>query len=290
MIVTPKEHPQLDLALARKFKHGTMINLDYPGLRLVATNKSGAPLFIVNDFLSGDECERLLAKCSGIFIDSAFGNAGAQRSMVDRTSQHIRIIKSETVGLQSRIAQLTNHDVMNMESGKLIRYEKEKGQQFSKHVDAFEFSGVGRGQPARGRITGTSADVNMIDGSTPPKWVNREITMFIYLNDVPRGGETAFYNGNDVFMTIKPQRGLAVLFYSSLQPPSGVLPDKAEIDKLWHRLHNMIDTNMDHAGLPAVDEKVIYAQWIWPIGVDFDNSLLTHPHQHEARTTDGVPI
>jgi hypothetical protein len=227
----------------------------------------------VNDFLSGDECERLLAKCSGIFIDSTFGNAAPAR----RTSQHIRIIKSETVGLQSRIARLTNHDVRNMESGKLIRYEK--GQEFTKHVDAFEFSDVV-----------TVEDVNMIDGSTPPKWVNREISMFVYLNDVPRGGETAFYNGNDVYMAIKPQRGLAVLFYNSLQPPSGVLPDKAEIDKLWHRQHNEIDTNMDHAGLPAVDEKVIYAQWIWPIGVDFDNSVLTCNHQHEARTTDGVPI
>eukprot|EP00325_Prymnesiales_sp_UTEX-LB-985_P005629 CAMPEP_0174708118 /NCGR_PEP_ID=MMETSP1094-20130205/10454_1 /TAXON_ID=156173 /ORGANISM="Chrysochromulina brevifilum, Strain UTEX LB 985" /LENGTH=161 /DNA_ID=CAMNT_0015906623 /DNA_START=14 /DNA_END=499 /DNA_ORIENTATION=+ len=131
-----------------------------------------------------------------------------------------------------------------------------------------------------------------MDGRPLPSYVNRELTLFVYLNTVDRGGETAFYGMDKVSgcyeetFRVRPEQGLAVLFYVSLQPPSGDMPPdlSAYMDRQCVR-----DRHSVHAGLPAVDDKYVLAQWIWPPNVDRDASLPDKEASLEAVAT-GEPI
>jgi len=280
-------YPDLPLDYLRDWKYNHMINLDYPGLQLIYKSKAtGAPIFIIPNFLSENECEKCLAKVSGQLTLSST-TAG-----LIRTSAHVRPIKAETPGLHARIATLTKHPVESMETAKIMRYQV--GHQFGKHTDL-------------------SADRPLnIDGSKPPPHTNREITCFVYLNSVKHGGSTAFYSEavhlnrdgtkvvrqgkemhgdcSDEVCSIRPERGMLVLFFPSANPPDGgalpelTLPgnqmlwpfaDKSRTafcyDDMWHR------------GSPAVDEKYLMSIWVWPPGVRAPN----HP---EERPTDGLPI
>jgi prolyl 4-hydroxylase len=84
---------------------------------------------------------------------------------------------------------------------------------------------------------------------------NRILTFFIYLNDVPSGGETVFprVDGNYVDnactnpngFKVKPKKGSAVLFYS-------MLPD------------GNLDNDSLHGGCPVIEgEKYAANVWFW---------------------------
>eukprot|EP00038_Savillea_parva_P008724 m.178774 g.178774 ORF g.178774 m.178774 type:complete len:707 (+) comp14618_c0_seq1:242-2362(+) len=281
------DYPDLPTDYLRDWKYNHMINLDYPGLQLIYKSQgTGAPIFIIPNFLSENECEKCLAKVSGQLTLSSTTEG------LIRTSAHVRPLKRETPGLHARLANLTNHSVDNMETAKIMRYQK--GHQFGKHTDL-------------------SADrpVN-VDGSAPPPHTNREITCFVYLNTVEHGGETSFYseavhlnaNGTKVVKqgkemhgdlshqvcSIRPERGMLVLFFPSANPPDGgplpevTLPGNQMVwpfsdpsrtafcyDDMWHR------------GSEAVDEKYLMSIWVWPPSV----RAPSHP---EERSTDGIPI
>merc|ERR1711874_576780 len=82
-----------------------------------------------------------------------------------RDSVHIRLSKAETLQLHKKLSVLTNRPVDCFETVKLIRYNK--GGRFSAHADRH-----------RGEYPGV---------------INRDLTCFIYLNDVLEGGETIFF-------------------------------------------------------------------------------------------------
>ena len=95
---------------------------------------------------------------------------------------------------------------------KILRYYK--GGRFNPHGDSISM-------PDTDDYT---THVKTLDGSVAPSHVNREMTFFVYLRDAERGGETAFYRSDhegeqDFYLKIKPQQGLAVLFYPTMQPP-----------------------------------------------------------------------
>ena len=204
------DYPSLPLANALAYEHGTMINLEYPGLQLVFQSPHGSPFFIVPNFLSDVECDAFMHRCAGELIPSR----AAQNctSEIPRDSRHVRVVKSETRAFHERVARLTNHRVENFETTKLIRYER--GEEFSLHMDP----------------QASPHDMVSLDGRPLPEYVNRELTLFVYLNSPKSGGETAFFRRDEATgrytenFRVKPERGLAVLFYASLQPPSGVLP------------------------------------------------------------------
>lgn len=149
---------------------------------------------------------------------------GGATDISKRSSKHVRVLKEETPGLHARLAVLANRDPKTMESAKVIRYQD--GEQFECHSDV---------------QLGSRDDLFALPGqeSKMTSFVNREITCFIYLNDVAEGGETAFWEerGSRVVpltrkgdystahTVIKPEKGLMVLFYPCLNPPSGVLPE-----------------------------------------------------------------
>ena len=127
---------------------------------------------------------------------------------------------------------------------------------------------------------------------TPPVGCRR--TLFVFLNDVAEGGETAFYDASKnwqaapEYMRIKPERGLAVLFYSTVQPSDGAFPRAAST--FGARDGFRVDPFSLHAGLPAVQDKYLLVQWIWPTYLDHDISDLDNIYHTETKATDGVVV
>jgi hypothetical protein len=133
---------------------------------------------------------------------------------------------------------------------------------------------------------------------------NREITCFIYLNDVAEGGETCWFNqraslikdkirlgdfSNEI-VRIKPQKGLLVLFYPSCQPSDGTLPELVDLDNQYLFRDVLYTDDMWHSGLPVIDEKYLAATWIWPKHIDIVASLPGSRIHTESVSTDGVVI
>jgi len=283
LLVNPK-YPQLPLTEADKFTLGSKVNLKYPGLQLIHVSPHGSPFFLVHKFLLGDECDKILAKLSTTLVDSTAVADSTGAVAPTRNSKHVRITKDETPGLHARAAKLMNRPPSCIESAKMIRYTQ--GQEFGRHFDYQMTRPSGDQDPG-------SFVVDTHDGRVAPEFVNRELTLFIYLNDVEKGGETSFYdldpkthkpNGATLF-SVKPERGMAVLFYATLQPPDGKFPEG-----LCYNAHNKcyMDPQSYHAGLPAVDEKYIISLWSWPPFVNRDASLTGVPATHEAKATDGT--
>ena len=279
-------YKNLPLELAIDWQYGTMINLSYPGLQLVHLSSiTQAPIFIVNNFLSDDECDVLMAKTDTVALEPS--NRVNKKSMKnDRTSWDVRVAKEETWGLQRRLATLTNHRVENMEPVKIIKYTK--GGFFLCHSDAGS------------KYNFLEKKIYQPSGATQPvqPFANREITVFIYLNNTDRGGETAFYNAKKSYgggeraheyLRLKPEKGMAAVFYATYQPLSGNLPPQTSqvTQTMWHRrdgsLEAMAVDDMWHAGLEVFDEKYLLTQWIYPPNVDVDRSF----GDYGAVRTDG---
>jgi len=278
-------YPQLPLESARAFKFGAAINLTFPGVQLVHVSPSGSPLFVVNNFLSAAECAKLRAKLAGerrITSVAYQQNREGVDVQTSRTSTHVRVAKNETPILHERVAALTLRDVRNFESAKLIHYGRD--QEFTRH---FDFSAT----------AGSKKRFKALDGRAIPKHVNRDLTLFVFLNDVAEGGETAFYDAGTTagwqagpeYMRITPQAGLGVLFHATVQPPDGVgFPPSAST--FGARDGFRLDPWSLHAGRPAVDDKELLVQWIWPSYLDHDNSDRDNIYHTETKTTDGVLV
>eukprot|EP00038_Savillea_parva_P019954 m.29871 g.29871 ORF g.29871 m.29871 type:complete len:325 (-) comp4639_c0_seq1:116-1090(-) len=290
-------YPNLPLDDLRDYPHNHMVNLDYPGLQCIYRSGAlGAPIFIVPNFLSDAECDLCVAKCTGRLLLSK-----TTRGVV-RTSSHVRVAREETPELHRRLAEVTAHRVENMESAKIIRYQK--GHHFGKHCDI-----------NAANLKASEGGIVTLDGRDAPDHVNREITCFVYLNDVAHGGATAFYkeavhinaDGSEVVcpgkevtgdlseevIRIKPERGLLVLFFPTAQPPSGKLPPVTAPGNqmMWPfptKQQAFVHDDMWHMGCTAIDEKYILAVWAWPPYVDVVKGKSYDILKKEDRPTDGV--
>jgi len=282
------DYPDLPLDLARDYAFGVPINLSFPGLQLVHVSPSGAPLFIINDFLNTTECELLVAKLShseeriaSVAYDQ---NSDAKAdNLTARTSTHVRVAKAETINFHKRVAALTLRKIANMESTKIIHYQQD--QEFTRH---FDFSAT----------SGRKSRFKALDGRDIPKHVNRELTLFVFLNDVAEGGETAFYDASTSggwqsapeYLRVRPERGLAVLFYATVQPPDSIVPVRfpPAASSFGARDGFRVDPFSLHAGLPAVEDKYLLVQWIWPRWLNHDISDLDNIYHTETKACDGV--
>lgn len=275
----------------------------------------------MNNFLNATQCDLLIAKLDASDRIASVAYEKNRRGVdaeTARTSTHVRVAKAETVGLHQRVAELTRRSVANMESvgravafplcrykfraarrlhhtfvrcvfvcvcgdceqAKIIHYQRE--QEFTRHFDYSATAGKKEGR------------FKSLDGRSIPRHVNRELTLFVFLNDVARGGETAFFDASTnwqtgpEYMRIKPERGLAVLFYATVQPDDGVFPRAAST--FGARDGFRVDPFSLHAGLPAVDDKYLLVQWIWPGYLNHDFSDLNNIYHTETRHTDGVVV
>lgn len=116
----------------------------------------------------------------------------------------------------------------------------------------------------------------------------------MFLNDVAEGGETSFYDGSQSWQTgpeylrVQPKRGMGVLFHATVQPVDGVFPPTAS--SFGARDGFKLDPYSLHAGLPAVHEKYLLVQWIWPTYLNHDVSDLDNIYHTETRETDGLVV
>ena len=90
------------------------------------------------------------------------------------------------------------------------------------------------------------------------------------------------------------------MFYSTMQPPSGVMPTKivsahskqTDQNKGTPGKECRTVDDMWHAGLPAKHEKYIASVWGWPPNIDWEATAtaIGLKSQKEARLTDGHKI
>eukprot|EP01043_Picozoa_sp_COSAG02_P029539 COSAG02_NODE_1842_length_10700_cov_148.785869_3_plen_606_part_00 len=260
----------LDGYLGQKNFHH--INTEYPGLQLVHEKPY---VFVVNNFLSSDECGLLLDKAvrlqpqEGVSLVNEKGGARGAGNKAGQTSSRNSkgcILHNEEIPrLRERFSKLALVDTSQLQPLKVSRYDK--GDQFGKHVDAITVSECQTDEDWFGDLGRAKSGLH----ECPFPGGNRFMTSFVYLNDVEHGGHTDFHWTNsmpsfydnprprsrlefpplkpapELGISIKPEEGMAVLFFPACTPEMG----------------GITDINAQHAGAPAIDTKFICQQFIW---------------------------
>lgn len=160
-----------------------------------------SPLVVVMDnFLSADECQALIAHADNKFVDAevvdeATGNFVQHKH---RTSMNASFSRGETdliAKIENRIAELIHWEVEKGEPIQVLRYQI--GGEYKAHFDFFDPNSVG-GQK------------NLEKGG------QRVGTFLMYLSDVEAGGATRFPSLN---FEVRPKAGMALYFADVL--PTG---------------------------------------------------------------------
>lgn len=148
---------------------------------------------LLEDFMSGDECDALVRMSAeklqrSTIVDPA---TGQYRVIEDRKSSgtYFRINENELVSrIDRRISDVMHWPVENGEGIQILNYQV--GGEYKPHFDYFPPQDAG-------------SSVAMRLGG------QRVSTLVIYLNDVPEGGGTVF---PDLHLTVSAQKGAAVYF------------------------------------------------------------------------------
>ena len=126
---------------------------------------------------------------------------------------------------------LVNCPKQNLEVTQITKYDR--GDFFESHVDGFA--------PRYRKHAEMQA---------PGENSNRIATVIMYLNDVPRGGETRFTETLPV-IDVAPKQGRAVVFFPARVPSAGTDPGG-------------LAANVEHEARPVLEgEKWIAQQWVW---------------------------
>jgi len=238
----------LDGYLAQaQFHH---IDASFPGLQLVHERPF---IFCVQDFLSERECDALMAKMAAAASSQLSDGAASERGRT-RTSRSAVLRNDECAAVRARLARLAAVSTAQLQPLKVTRYAA--GARFSRHTDAYLAERLG--VPA--------ADV----AAAPERFPNRFVTVFVYLDDVARGGRTrwrwlredpGFYDGaahagaaSVEEVSVRPRRGMAVVH----------LPCTAS---------GTVDPNAQHESEEAVDVKHVVQQFIWARSPDEEEGV-----------------
>ncbi|CAB9511280.1 prolyl 4-hydroxylase [Seminavis robusta] len=231
-----------------------LINAAYPGLQLIQEEPF---IFIINDFLTPEECRRLRAKADEGTLRPQIGGGS-----VLRTSSGVVCTPEEVPSIQDKMMALTGvQDRNQLQYLKVSKYQP--GQTFSKHTDAWPTEGapISRGWVHEEDFFGDERRrfVGCLPALEQPNH-NTLLTCFVYLNDVEQGGCTCFpnigihtgrygsnfythpspmdsrqrpdgsawdwnYRNNPEPLRVAPQEGMAVLHFCSLLPEYGGITD-----------------------------------------------------------------
>ena len=173
---------------------------------------------------------------------------------------------------------MTNTHASWLEPTKLTLYEA--GEYFRKHTDASFLNEKMFAHSAR------LADVDEDGVQDPCSWPSRFCTLFLYLNNVVKGGRTRFLwmdgdslPGSRILLqametasgssathatccdlSIEPRAGMAVIHFPSTNLESGCVPDPRTM----------------HESEAAIDQKYIVQQFIWPLPIDSGADTSVH--------------
>ena len=148
----------------------------------------GEKIFVIRDFLSRDECERLVERSEAIGYET-FTIDG---EVFPEFRNNARAILHD-----SALAE-----TLWVRAGKLV----------PPLIDERPASGLNP-RFRFYRYTGTEAFVPHHDGSVRLGDRESKLTFMVYLNDVPKGGETRFYGPDTtVRFGVRPERGKALVF------------------------------------------------------------------------------
>uniref|UniRef100_A0A7S4UJW3 Fe2OG dioxygenase domain-containing protein n=1 Tax=Guillardia theta TaxID=55529 RepID=A0A7S4UJW3_GUITH len=228
-----------------------------PSSRTVEVKRlSSTPrLFVVENFLSAEECEEIIKTATPLLAPSTVLKQGDQSNGEEKVKDEVRT--SETAWLmdkkvpivakiRQRVEELIRIPMSYAEDMQVLKYTFK--QHYHVHYDFF--------------------DPKMYPGDK--RWSsghNRLVTVFFYLTSVEKGGETIFPFGNtsaeehhkiqswgpcenavESSIKVKPVRGSAVIFY--LMKPHG-------------HTHGELDHTSLHGGCdPIVGEKWAANYWI----------------------------
>ena len=226
--ITNPRYPDLplDRYLANPYFH--RINVLYPNLQLIHEEPY---IFIVNNFLTDDECDRLIQKATSP-SDTSRSKLRQQigGGSVVRSSTGIVCENEEVPTIRQKMCELTNvDDVRQLQPLKVTQYVE--GQTFSKHTDAWPTEGapISRGWVNEHDFFGDEARpvIGCVSSNNKPLH-NNYMTCLVYLNDIPsgRGGCTTFPN-----IGIHESSGLSRNFYQEPTPmDSRLRPDGSPWD------------------------------------------------------------
>jgi prolyl 4-hydroxylase len=187
MACTPQSREASEVPSSSNIGPFHEINEQYPGLRKLHDNPD---IYVVDDFLSADECNRLIEKAKPnlrpcLITDE---DTGTVKQDPSRTSSDANVLQVEAPSIVKKLTELLLSDAEHLELLQVLNYKE--GQQFKAHTDGF-------------------------DGPTSAcgfEQSNRIATVFTYLNDVSEGGSTSFPK---IGLDIKPKRGMAVVHFPS---------------------------------------------------------------------------
>lgn len=160
------------------------IDLQYPGLRQIHCNPD---IYEVKDFLTTDECDRIISKARPHLFPCFVGDANG-KSVQDpwRTNTVANLPRPEVPSIVQKITALSRCNEEQLETLQVLNYKS--GQQFKPHTDGMS-----------GPITASGFEQS-----------TRLATVFCYLNNVSEGGSTRF---PQIDLVIKPTKGTAVIHF-----------------------------------------------------------------------------
>ena len=161
-------------------------------------------LYVVDNFLSNDECDAFIEASKGKLQPSTVISPDKHIQHESRTSENCWIehdANDIVHEVSKRFSILVKMPINNAEQFQLVHYGP--GTEYKPHFDAF--------------------DKNTEEGKK--NWFpggQRMITALAYLNDVEEGGETSF---PDIGVSVKPNKGDVVVFHNCIDGTSDINPN-----------------------------------------------------------------
>jgi prolyl 4-hydroxylase len=205
------------------------MNTEYP--KKIADNvtmyAADPILYVVDNFLSNDECDAFIKASEGKLQPSTVISPDKHIQHESRTSENcwIEHDANEIVHeVSKRFSILVQMPIRNAEQYQLVYYKK--GAQYKPHFDSFDYEtedGKKNWEPGGQRM----------------------VTVLGYLNDVEEGGETGF---PELGINVPPKKGDAVVFHNTLQNDAVT--------------HPKINPRSLHGGMPVIKgEKWMVNLW-----------------------------
>ncbi|KAL1503057.1 hypothetical protein AB1Y20_011124 [Prymnesium parvum] len=211
------------------------LNVEYPGVQAIHAKPW---IFVVNNFLSDEDCGALLSKCYGGAMEPtlvANDDGEVRTDESQRKCSAVMIPHRETPGVIAKLAKLFGKTSDHFEACSLVKYEA--GDFYMNHSD---------------HAPRSEGDGFCSLGLAPS--AHRVATCFVYVNDVEKGGATHF-TGLD--LSVQPKKGQALVFF----------PGKIDGDA---------DERLNHEAQVADDVKVILTTWMWSEPASYEPSLSSH--------------